>query len=78
MTKKKYCYEFTEYRQYKCSECGRTMHKPTPHFCNGQYRKHKLNFFEDRLSTCKWKEIIIVILDFINSGRQRTEILQMS
>ena len=46
MTKKKYCYEFTEYRQYKCSECGRTMHKPTPHYCNGQYRKYKLNFLK--------------------------------
>ena len=46
MTKKKYYYEFTEHRQYKCCECGRTMHKPTPHFCNGQYRKHKLNFLK--------------------------------
>ena len=44
MSKIKYCYEFTEYRQYKCCECGRTMHEPTPHLCNGQYRKHKLNF----------------------------------
>ena len=44
MTKRKYHYEFTEYRQYKCCLCGRTMHKPTPHNCNGQYRKYKLNF----------------------------------
>ena len=42
--KRKYCYEFTEYRQYKCCECGRTMHEPTPHLCNGQYRKHKMKF----------------------------------
>ena len=44
MTKRKYCNEFTEHRQYKCCECGRTMHEPTPHICNGQYRKHKLHF----------------------------------
>ena len=44
MSNKKYCYEYTEYRQYKCCECGRTMHEPKPHFCNGQYRKHKLKF----------------------------------
>ena len=44
MSNKKYCYEYTEYRQYKCCECGRTMHEPTPHICNGQYRKHKLKF----------------------------------
>ena len=44
MTKRKYHYEFSEYRQYKCCECGRTMHEPTPHYCNGQYRKYKLNF----------------------------------
>ena len=44
MTKKKHCYEYTEHRQYKCCECGRTMLKPTPHICNGQYRKHKLHF----------------------------------
>ena len=44
MSKRKYCYEYTEHRQYKCCECGRTMHKPTPHICNGQYRKHKLHF----------------------------------
>lgn len=46
MTKKKYCYEFTEHRQYKCYECGRTMHKPAPHYCNGQYRKHNLEFLK--------------------------------
>lgn len=46
MTKKKYCYEYTEYRQYKCCECGRTMHEPTPHYCNRQYRKHKLIFMK--------------------------------
>ena len=44
MTKKKHCYEYTEHRQYKCCECGRTMHEPAPHICNGQYRKHKLHF----------------------------------
>ena len=44
MTKRKYFYEFTEYRQYKCCLCGRTMHEPTPHICNGQYRKYKLKF----------------------------------
>lgn len=44
MSKKKYCYEYTEYRQYKCCFCGRTMHKPTPHICNRQYIKHKLKF----------------------------------
>lgn len=46
MTKKKYHYEFTEYRQYKCCLCGRTMHKPTPHICNRQYIKHKLIFLK--------------------------------
>lgn len=44
MSKKSYCYEFTEYRQYKCCECGRTMHEPTSHYCNGNYRKHNLTF----------------------------------
>ena len=44
MTKRKYCYEYTEYRQYKCCECGRTMHEPTSHYCNGQYRKYNLKF----------------------------------
>ena len=31
MSKRKHCYEYTEHRQYKCCECGRTMHKPTKH-----------------------------------------------
>ena len=44
MSNRKYCYEFAEYRQYKCCECGRTMREPTPHYCKGEYRKHKLNF----------------------------------
>ena len=44
MTKRKYCYDFSEHRQYKCCECGWTMNKPIPHYCNGQYRKRKLNF----------------------------------
>lgn len=44
MTKRKYSYEFTKYRQYKCCECGRTIHEPVPHICNGQYRKHNLEF----------------------------------
>ena len=44
MSKRKFCYEFTDNRQYKCYICGRTMHDPKPHICNGQYRKHKLNF----------------------------------
>ena len=47
MSKKKYFYEFTEYRQYKCCLCGRTMHEPTPHICNGQYVKHKLIFIKN-------------------------------
>ena len=51
MTKRKYHYEFSEYRQYKCSECGRTMHEPTPHICNGQYRKYKLNFLKKNEET---------------------------
>lgn len=46
MSNKKYCYEFTEHRQYKCCECGRTMHESTPHICNGQYRKRKLKFLK--------------------------------
>ena len=46
MSKKKCFYEFTEYRQYKCCLCGRTMHEPTPHICNGQYRKHNLIFMK--------------------------------
>ena len=46
MTKKKYCYELSEYRQYKCCECGRTMHEPASRYCNGQYRKYKLNFLK--------------------------------
>lgn len=46
MTKRKYSHEFSEYRQYKCCECGRTMHEPTPHVCNGQYRKYNLNFLK--------------------------------
>ena len=44
MATRKYCYEYTEHRQYKCCECGRTMHEPAPHICNGQYRKHKIKF----------------------------------
>ena len=44
MSKRKFCYEFTDNRQYKCCICGRTMHDPKPHICNGQYRKRKLNF----------------------------------
>ena len=46
MSKRKHCYEFIEHRQYKCCECGRTMHEPTPHLCNGQYRKHNLEFLK--------------------------------
>lgn len=46
MTKRKYCYEFTEHSPYKCCECGRTMHEPTAHYCNGQYRKHNLEFLK--------------------------------
>ena len=46
MTKRKYSYEFSEYRQYKCCRCGRTMHEPTPHICNGQYRKYNLEFWK--------------------------------
>ena len=43
---RKYCYELSEHRPYKCCECGRTMYEPRPHICNGQYRKHKLNFLK--------------------------------
>ena len=50
MSKRKHCYEFTEHRQYKCYECGRTMHAPTPHFCNGQYRKHNVNFTKEDMN----------------------------
>lgn len=56
MTKKKYHYEFTEYRQYKCCLCGRTMHKPTPHMCNRQYIKHKLIFMKKDEETRTTKE----------------------
>ena len=47
MSKKLYCYERTEYQQYKCCECGRTMHEPTSHHCNGEFRKHNLTFKKD-------------------------------
>lgn len=56
MSKKKYCYEFTEYRQYKCCLCGRTMHEPVPHYCNGQYIKHKLIFLKKDEETGTTKE----------------------
>lgn len=56
MSKKKYHYEFTEYRQYKCCLCGRTMHKPTPHICNRQYIKHKLIFMKKDEETRTTKE----------------------
>ena len=56
MSNKKYCYEFTEYRQYKCCLCGRTMHKPTPHICNRQYIKHKLIFMKKDEETRTTKE----------------------
>lgn len=56
MSKKKYFYEFTEYRQYKCCLCGRTMHKPTPHICNRQYIKHKLIFIKNDEETGTTKE----------------------
>ena len=46
MSKRKYYYEFTEYRQYKCCRCNRTMHNPIPHICNGQFRKHNLKFIK--------------------------------
>ena len=63
MTKRKYCYEFTEYRQYKCCLCGRTMHDPTPHICNGQYIKHKLIFLKKDEERGTTKEEIKKFLD---------------
>lgn len=50
-SKRKYCYEFSEHRQYKCCKCGRTMHAPVPHYCIGGYRKHKLIFFKQDYET---------------------------
>lgn len=37
----KWHYEFTDWCKYKCLECGRTMHEPSPHICNGQFKKHR-------------------------------------
>lgn len=65
MTKKKYHYEFTEYRQYKCCLCGRTMHKPTPHICNGQYRKHNLKFTKEDMNE-KTKKLVNALIDYLD------------
>ena len=69
MTKKKYCYEYTEYRQYKCCLCGRTMHKPTPHICNGQYRKHNLKFTKEDMNN-KTKRLLNSLLEYVNSDEK--------
>ena len=65
MSKRQYCYEFTEQRQYKCCECGRTMHAPTSHFCNGQYRKHKLNFTKEDMNE-KTQKLFNALLDYLD------------
>lgn len=68
MSKRKLCYEFTEHRQYKCCECGRTMHKPTPHYCKGEYRKHKLNFLKN-IDMKKVEEVKSIEIRFIENER---------
>ena len=65
MTKSKYCYEFTEYRKYKCCLCGRTMHKPTPHICNRQYRKHNLKFTKEDMNE-KNQKLLNALIDYLN------------
>ena len=65
MYKKKYFYEFTEYRQYKCCLCGRTMHKPTPHICNRQYRKHNLKFTKEDMNE-KTKKLVNALIDYLD------------
>lgn len=69
MTKRKYCYEFTKYRQYKCCICGRTMHEPTPHICNGQYRKHNLEFYNKIMEN----QITIQKENVLNAYNQASE-----
>ena len=69
MTKRKYFYEFTEYRQYKCCLCGRTMHKPTPHICNRQYRKHNLKFTKEGMNN-KTKRLLNALLEYVNSDEK--------
>ena len=66
MTKRKYSYEFSEYRQYKCCRCGRTIHKPTPHICNGQYSKYNLEFWKKIMEN----EIIIQKENILNAYNQ--------
>ena len=65
MSKKKLFYEYTEYRQYKCCLCGRTMHKPTPHICNGQYRKHNLKFTKEDMNE-KTKKLVNALIDYLD------------
>lgn len=69
MTKRKYSYEFSEYRQYKCCRCGRTMHEPTPHICNGQYCKHNLEFWKKIMES----EIIIQKENILKAYNQASE-----
>ena len=73
MTKRKYYYEFTEHRQYKCCECGRTMHKPTPHLCNGQYRKHKLRFIDMHEKPQKLFHVLPTYADVKDNDRLRDD-----
>ena len=70
MSKRKYFYEFTEYRQYKCCECGRTMHAPTPHLCNGQYRKHNLKFTKYNMKE-KTQKLFNALLEYLNIQENR-------
>lgn len=65
MSKKKYHYEFTEYRQYKCCLCGRTMHEPTPHVCNGQYIKHKLIFTKEDMAE-KTQKLLNGMIEYLD------------
>ena len=69
MTKRKYSYEFSEYRQYKCCRCGRTMHEPTPHICNGQYSKYNLEFWKKVMEN----EISIKKEDILKEYNQASE-----
>ena len=73
MSKRKYYYEFTEHRQYKCCKCGRTMHEPTSHYCNGQYRKHKLNFTKEDMNE-KTQKLFNALLDYL--GIQENRVLK--
>lgn len=73
MTKKKYCYEYTEYRQYKCCLCGRTMHKPTPHICNRQYIKHNLIFMKEDMAE-KTQKLLNAMIEYL--GIQKNNVIK--